>query len=115
MGMKSAAYVCTRVLKHCADEFAKEFPKASETIRKSFYVDDSLAGSHDTKSAIALYDDLTTMLGKRGLELAKWSSNSDEELKRIKANGDSLVEINREESNAVLGMHWNPTKDTFQY
>lgn len=113
--MKSAAYVCIRVLKYCADEFDKEYPVAAEAVKKSFYVDDMLSGSHDEAATIQLYTDLTVMLGKRKLELAKWSSNSKAVLQCIKANGDSLIELNKEESNAVLGMHWSPTADTFQY
>lgn len=88
---------------------------AAQTLRKSFYVDDMLGGSHDESSAIKLYEDLTAMLGKRKLELAKWSSNSKAVLESVKANGDSLIELNKDEPNAVLGMHWSPTEDTFQY
>lgn len=114
-GMKSAAYVCIRVLDHCADEFAKEFPNAAATVKKSFYVDDMLGGTDNAKSAIALHDELSTMLGRRGLELAKWSSNDKEVLQHIRSNGHSLIELNKEETNAVLGIHWNPSTDEFQY
>lgn len=59
--MKSAAYVCIRVMDHCADEFAKEFPTASQTLKQSFYVDDMLGGSHSIESTIKLHDDLTNL------------------------------------------------------
>lgn len=42
---KSATYVSIRTLVHMADEFAKEFPNASEAVKTSFYVDDELGGS----------------------------------------------------------------------
>lgn len=30
-------------------------------------------------------------------------------------DGATLIELNKEETNAVVGMHWNPTIDAFTY
>lgn len=114
-GMKSAAYVCIRCLDRCADEFANEFPEAAKAVKESFYVDDMLGGADSVESTKQLYDDLTTMLGKRKLELAKWSTNDPEVHSYIKNDGATLIELNKEETNAFVGMHWNPTIDAFTY
>ncbi|RZK36074.1 MAG: hypothetical protein EOO61_10965, partial [Hymenobacter sp.] len=114
-GMKSAAYVCIKCLDHCANEFTDEFPDAAKAVKESFYVDDMLGGADSVESAKKLYDDLTTMLGRRKLELAKWSTNDPEVLEYIKNDGAILVELNKEETNAVVGMHWSPSADAFVY
>lgn len=114
-GMKSAAFVCVRSLQHCANEFASEFPEVSKAVSKSFYVDDMLSGSHDEKAAIKLYEDLTTMLGQRKLELAKWATNSVIVRQHLKNRCEAVIELSNEETNAVLGIHWNTKNDMFQY
>ncbi|XP_055307270.1 uncharacterized protein LOC129571494 [Sitodiplosis mosellana] len=114
-GNKSAAYVSIRTMAHMAEEFATEFPAASKAVKTSFYVDDALGGSHDITSAINLHRELIEMFGKRKMELAKWNTNDPTVRGHIKSSGCQLIELNKEETTAVLGMHWDAREDTFQY
>ncbi|XP_055307797.1 uncharacterized protein LOC129571937, partial [Sitodiplosis mosellana] len=114
-GNKSAAYVSIRTMDYMADEFATEFPAASRAVKTSFYVDDALSGSHDVESAIGLHRELIEMFGRRKMELAKWNTNDPVMRKHIKSSGCQLIELNKEETTAVLGMHWDANEDTFQY
>lgn len=114
-GNKSAAYVSIRTMNYMADEFTTEYPAASKAVKTSFYVDDSLGGSHSAKAAIHLHKELNEMFGKRKMELAKWNTNDPIVRAHIESSGCSVIELNKEETTAVLGMHWDSNKDTFQY
>ncbi|XP_055307371.1 uncharacterized protein LOC129571589 [Sitodiplosis mosellana] len=100
---------------YMAYEFATEFSAASKAVKTSFYVDDSLGGSHDAESAIQLHGELIEMFGRRKMKLAKWNTNDPVVRRHIKSTGSSMIELNKEETTAVLGMHWDSVEDTFQY
>ena len=60
-----------------------EYPKASEVIRTSFYVDDCLTGTNTVEEASSLQHQLCALLKQAGMTLRKWRSNSAELLETI--------------------------------
>lgn len=114
-GMKSAAFVCIRTLIECAKDCEKTHPKVADAIRNSFYVDDMLRSEPDAKSAIALYHDINEVMSKHGFTLAKWVTNDPEVFVVLHDGNAEEVEMDRENTNAVLGVHWNPGCDEFRY
>ncbi|XP_055309264.1 uncharacterized protein LOC129573093 [Sitodiplosis mosellana] len=115
-GMKSAAYVCIRTLFECANIGENDHPKAAKVVRTSFYVDDMLHSEPDLESATHVYHELNEMLGSCQMQLAKWITNDPQMHDIMQANGgEPLLELDKEQTNAVLGMHWNPIKDEFQF
>lgn len=114
-GMKSAAFVCIRTLMEIAKECEQAYPKVADTIRNNFYVDDVLKSEYTIQDAIALYHELLAVLGEYGLDLAKWITNEPEVNAIIHGHDATEVEMDRENTNAVLGVLWNPANDAFQY
>ena len=56
------------------------FPLASETVRKSTYMDDSLDSTRNNDTAIQLFHELQALWEKAGMKARKWLSNSPEVL-----------------------------------
>lgn len=114
-GMKSAAYVCIRTLMQCAQECEQEHPKVANVIRNHFYVDDLLHSEPDAESAIALHHELNDVMSQYGFQLAKWVTNDQTVNAAIRGGEEASIEMDKENTNAVLGVHWNPIRDEFQY
>lgn len=88
---------------------------AAEMVLNSFYVDDMLGG-HDTEAeAIHMHRELSVLLRKGGFELAKWTTNSPEVNAIINDNNQSSINLDKEATNAVLGLEWCHSSDTFQF
>lgn len=112
--MKSAGFCCIRALNQCAIDHEESYPDASRIVLNDFYVDDMMSGASSEVKAIQIYMQLMEMLGKGGFTLAKWSTNNKNVNKQI--NGISeIIDIDKEQTNAVLGMNWNSNTDTFQF
>ena len=62
-------------VKQNTTDYSHEFPLAAEVIYNSFYVDDCLTGTTDSKSALLLQQQLTELLFHGGFVLRKWNSN----------------------------------------
>lgn len=114
-GMKPAAYVCIRTLMQCAQDCEQEHPRVAEIIRNNFYVDDLLLSAPDTESAIALFHELNEVLNQYGFPLAKWVTNDPIVNAVIHGGDEFVIEMDKENTNAVLGVNWNPVRDEFQY
>lgn len=114
-GMKAAAYMCIRTLVQCAKDYAAEYPKESKIVLNCFYVDDYMGGADTIEEAIGINVRLTEMLGCGGFPLVKWVTNSIEVHRAINGSDNNCVELDKEATNAVLGLTWNPSKDSFQY
>lgn len=114
-GMKSAAYVCIRTLFKLADDYESQYPDASDTVRHCIYVDDLLKSVDSIEVATKLYHQLNELMGKGCFQWAKWISN-DSTMNQIINKGNIVsIEIDKEQTNAILGMLWNPTKDAFRF
>ena len=67
-------------LKRNARIHEETFPLASETVKKSTYMDDSLDSTRNTDTAIQLFHELQALWEKAGTKARKWLSNSPEVL-----------------------------------
>ena len=66
-GVASSPYLAVRTLQQTATDFGSDSPSASWHVNHSFYVDDLLGGADNVEQALKLFQDLTEMLGKVGL------------------------------------------------
>lgn len=116
-GLNCAPYLALRVLREIAKEVQVEFPEVSYTLRAHTYMDDICTGADTVAQATSLQIDIIRVLSRYGLELRKWSSNSQEILAAVpadhRATGD--LPFNESESVPVLGMKWIPEQDCFKY
>ncbi|XP_011884011.1 PREDICTED: uncharacterized protein LOC105571146 [Vollenhovia emeryi] len=117
-GMTCAPYLALRVLKCLVDDEGDRFPLASSIIRNQIYVDDVLFGDDDISSLRQRRDQLVNLMRCGKFELRKWASNSPALLEDIDPSGHGLAcskTIADDEKIKVLGIVWNPARDTFQF
>ena len=70
-GVSASSFAANMALKQNAINHAHEFPEAAEVVHRSFYVDDCLTGASDSKSALLLQQQLTTLFSRGGFVLRK--------------------------------------------
>lgn len=114
-GMKSAAFVCIRTLMECAKDCEQDYPEVADAIRNNSYVDDMLRSEWDKHLAITRYYQLDDVMSKHGFTLAKWATNDPEVNAIVHGCEAHEIEMDRDNTNAVLGVHWSPADDEFQY
>lgn len=116
-GTAAAPFMATRTLNEIAAVNEATYPMAAETIREDFYVDDLISGQDDIKSALKAKDELLTVLPAAGMQLRKWSSNSDELLRSLpmEMTEKSLQSFEDGDSTKALGLQWNPRTDKFSF
>ncbi|XP_033107721.1 uncharacterized protein LOC117109468 [Anneissia japonica] len=98
-----------------ADEVGK---RTIDAIRHSFYVDDCLTSTNDTKSAVELAQRLRSVLAKGGFRLTKWISNAREVLDSIpESERAPSVSLNLDElpTERTLGVSWDAELDVFKF
>jgi len=114
-GMTSASYLAIRCLFSAAEEESFNFPKASEVIKKDFYVDDLLTGASSVKEAIQLKKEISKILEGRGFILRQWISNKPEVLKDEIHNTNIKHYVVEESVSKTLGVLWDSKEDCLQY
>jgi hypothetical protein len=126
-GTVSAPFLATRTLQQLARDESKSFPLAAEIVLRDFYVDDVMSGSRSDEEAIILQTQLVALCSQGGMELRKWSSNSDllmkaldPSLRECQSSDDckdltSQFSTPHDQTVKCLGISWNTTKDVFQF
>lgn len=106
-GVASSVYNSVRAMIQCARDNAEQFPLASKTIEKCFYVDDGLMGAATIAEAIDLAKQVNVVLKRGGFVLRNWASNSKSVLTEMAGRIDTeMVDLNEDEETKVLGLRW---------
>jgi hypothetical protein len=94
----------------------------ADTVNRNFYVDDCLKSVSSEEEAIALVEDLTTVLKKGGFKLTKWVSNSCQVMEVIpeedRASGMKSLDLHVQGNlppERALGVLWSPETDRFSF
>ena len=82
-GINSSPFLAQFVLQHHARKHQADYGRATETILKFTYTDDSMDSALDEKQVIGLYRQLSCLLNKAGLQAHKWLSNSPNMLSEV--------------------------------
>ena len=110
-GVSVSSFAANMALKQNAINHAYEFPKAAEVVHISFYVDDCLTGASDSKSALLLQQQLTTLFSCGGFVLRKWNSSDPSVLEKIPESLRNTHEVQTfsetDEYSRTLGIEWN--------
>ncbi|XP_071578245.1 uncharacterized protein [Temnothorax nylanderi] len=119
-GTKPASFLATECLEELAEAEKINYPEAAEVIENDTYMDDILIAHlvvfrAKTKAKVMkLKKDLTEVLAKGGFQLHKWNTNiatSDKDM----YDQSEAVDISKEAESKLLGILWNPSRDTFHY
>ena len=117
-GTASAPYLAVRCLFQLASDFESIYPKAGESIRNCFYMDDFLEGADSVTELLELQEQVSTILSSAGFQLRKWLCNDRDLLNNFQVNKDldsSILNITDGGTNKTLGILWDSNLDTFQY
>ncbi|XP_062541003.1 uncharacterized protein LOC134209034 [Armigeres subalbatus] len=106
----------TRCLNKCADEGAERYPAAAAVVKKCFYVDDMLAGSHTIEEGKQLCKDVLELLKEYGFNLRKWNTNNPAILAEIPPDlrdEREILDLDEKATVKTLGLTWEPAADKF--
>ncbi|XP_055539263.1 uncharacterized protein LOC129726499 [Wyeomyia smithii] len=102
-----------------ADEFASDYPRAADAIKKKHYVDDYLDCFKTIEEAITVVNEVRLVQSRGGFTLRRFLSNEPEVLRGIgevaEEESKSLHMEREGKSESVLGMQWIPKEDVFIY
>jgi len=117
-GVSSSPFQAIRVLHQLEKDDGHRYPFANKILSTQTYVDDIITGHDDISGVLRRRIELIQLLNRAGLTLRKWSSNCKEVLNQIpKEDQASTVSFESKEDTSlkILGMHWDPIKDSFTY
>ncbi|XP_044312730.1 uncharacterized protein LOC123037356 [Drosophila rhopaloa] len=107
-GMSCAPFLAIRSLKYIADKFSNQFPIGAAVLKEDMYVDDLLTGADSVEELHLKATEVTSILSKAGLELAKWNTS------KIEGNGAEFqFKVDTKDVTKTLGMSWQPKLDVF--
>ena len=116
-GVSASPFLAVRTLQQTADDHGEEYPKATQHIRHSFYVDDFLGGADNPEEAVLLFNQLREILQKGGFQLRKWRTSSKEVLSHIPEDLQETnpvkqsTAINCQTHSKALGLLWDSHLD----
>ena len=116
-GTACGSYLATRCLKQLGEDCAESHPKASRQM-ENFYVDDWTSGADTVQEAIDLKDEMKDMLQTAGMQIRKFSSNSEEFLQSCSLEDREVqlpFKFDYDDTVKTLGIRWNPSIDAFQF
>ena len=117
-GINASPFLAQFVSQQHATMFEQIYPRASETILKSTYMDDSMDSVMSETEGINLYKQLSELWHKAGMHAHKWLSNSWTVLQTIPSE-DRACQLELSEDNSLatktLGIIWLAEGDVFTF
>lgn len=123
-GASASPFTAIYVKNRNARDFQDQYPEATRAIIQDHYMDDFLGSVDCAEEAARLAADVLHVHAQCGFEMRSWVSNAPESLKYIPAHlhkeDTGSIDLNLGGIQAkpdvrVLGMHWNPQDDTFNF
>ena len=117
-GVSASPYLAVKTLLQTAKDHGEEYPKATQLIQTSFYVDDFLGGAATPQEAVQLFHQIRTILLKGGFNLCKWRSSSSTVLQQIptdlqeKSHIKDATTSQPPTQSKALGLQWDSRQDT---
>ena len=71
-------------------ESREQYPKATETMLESTYMDDSMDSAPSDEECLELYDQLSKLWGSASMYARKWHSNCERVLEKIPEETEPL-------------------------
>ncbi|XP_066260795.1 uncharacterized protein [Euwallacea similis] len=118
-GTSSAPFQATRCLVELAKQNENTYPRTSEIMKRSFYMDDLLVSLNSEEEALNVYKELNKIMEQANFKLRKWASNSGTVLRNIlesndNENSDSFT-LPHNKQLKTLGISWDPELDILKY
>ena len=114
-GVNASAFLAQCVSQFHAMSFRQTHPRASETILKSTYMDDSMDSVLNEIEGINLYKELSELWKTVGMHTHKWLSNSSAVMDKIPIQDKAFKLENSSFSAKTLGVLWKAAEDNFTF
>ena len=117
-GTKSASFLAIRSINQLALDNIERCPRASQVLKRDFYVDNLISGAFSVEDAKALHQELIDLTESGGFHLREWASNDPEVFNTIPESiRDKTISFSENNENFVktLGLNWSPTSDKFYF
>jgi hypothetical protein len=118
-GVNCAPFLAIRVLRQIAEHDCSNFPQVKQALLFNTYVDDICVGADTEAEVLDLQSSLVTVLGRSGLELKKWSSNTPKVLDNVPPEDRAIGSLPFDDGETigvkVLGLRWDHNDDSFCY
>ena len=113
-GDRHSGVIADLALKKTAELMKDRYPLAAEVISQNSYVDDLLKSVGTVAEAKRVIQEVETVLGCGGFKVKHWVV-SGECSTYFNENSVMDVKVLDSPTEKVLGMHWFPKKDVFQF
>lgn len=118
-GSTSGPTIAQEAKNRNAREFSDKYPEAVKAILEDHYMDDYLGCADSEEEAVKLIHEVIFIHAKGGFNICGWNSNSKEILQGINSQlidaNDKNMNLSEATSERILGLWWNPVKDTFTF
>jgi hypothetical protein len=125
-GVSASPFLLNATIDHHIKKYSTLDQPFVSKFRRSIYVDDLTAGSHDADSAYEFYVKSKLRLAEANFNLRKFDTNSPKLRQRIESNeqllsqGDQTERVQTrpnlsERERQVLGVRWDVTNDVFVF
>ncbi|XP_064482988.1 uncharacterized protein LOC135395830 [Ornithodoros turicata] len=112
----SSPFLLAATLQHHFDSLSAVYRSTVPRLKTGFYVDDMVVGCMSESDAMKVYDDACQILKEAGMEIRKWTSNSEALREAFLEDGISYDDASSGDAVVkVLGILWNRSTDHIQF
>ena len=111
-GVISSPFQSIYIILDLAKRFEADFPRGSQAIQDSLYVDDVGAGADDPQELTAITREIIEVLHRGSMKPHKFNSNNKDILRNAGIPEAAWAAVERQK---VLGVFWATKTDTIQY
>lgn len=113
-GQKSSPTSAIMVMQEGAKLMSEQYPRAAESIKDDFYMDDCFTGAATEAEALQIAEDLKAIFSSMGFSLDKWKSESIELVEQLKGDQEPIL-IEEQDNQSILGLKWDLVRGEFTY
>lgn len=117
-GATCSPFLLTATILHHLKNTVREKAETAKLLSESFYVDDLVTGAATEQEAIKVCIEAQEIMEAAGMTLRKWTTNSDQVMEFLKQEqrvASKEMVVLQESTVKVLGITWDPAKDTFSF
>lgn len=114
-GLSSSPYQALKVIQKIVELDGKEFPLASEVLKRDNFMDDIVSGASNVDLALKTQKELISLLGRSCFNLHKWISNEPLLLKNVENVHPVTHTFDQNSLVKILGVGWQYEIDKFSY
>ena len=117
-GVSASSFIANMCVKQNAIDLESQYPRATDQVKKSFYVDDYLGFASSVQEAVELQGEMHRLFQRGGFLLRKCGSSNPTVLESIPTelrDTNATIALSEPDQYAkTLGIEWNASNDCFR-